>query len=434
MKEKISNIKKNKLIKNMFYILSGDGISALISVFCLSIVINSIGLEGNGKIILAQTYCYLFNDIFNFQAFNAIIKFLPYYIKSNNVIKLQENIKFSYILDIVTAIIGFIAGQSALSIISKILNWNGSVVIFARLYLFYILFNVTGTSIGLLRLYNKFKYITYTSVISNVVKLILYIVGLVLSLDTFYFLVVEFIWEILKNILLNIYTIKVLKDNNLKDWNKVKIRNNPEFLKFNFYSNLVSTMDLPIGHITSIIINQFLGVQELSIYKVFEKLGKILTKLCSAAGQALYPEISFRIAEKKYKEVKTLILKVFKVILLAGIIIIIGTLLSGEIWIEMFIPEGDKYIVILALYFMTLTITNAFMGMNHFYTAMGFIKYSLAIIPLVNIIYLMFLPYLLKNYSVLGLIIGFLLQGIMVILSKVIVIYMKFYKKQIRIT
>ena len=93
----IKKIKINNLMKNILVILSGDGFAAIISLLCISLTIKTIGMDENGKMLMAQTYCMLFNDIFNFQSFNSIIKFMPEYM-TTNLNKMKQIIKYSYFL------------------------------------------------------------------------------------------------------------------------------------------------------------------------------------------------------------------------------------------------------------------------------------------------------------------------------------------------
>lgn len=428
----IKKIKINNLMKNILVILSGDGFAAIISLLCISLTIKTIGMDENGKMLMAQTYCMLFNDIFNFQSFNSIIKFMPEYM-TTNLNKMKQIIKYSYFLELITAIIAFLFGNLLLSLIASFLNWNSDIINCTRIFIIYILFNLTGTSIGILRIYNKFKYISYNNIIINSIKLLLCIIGFINKFDMVYFLFIELIVSVFKNIILNISAFYVLHINKLNGWYKCKLVKNKEFFIFNLYSNLVSTLDLPIGHITSFIISSLLGFTELSTYKVFEKIAKIITKLCDATSQAIYPEISFIISQKKYDDAIILVRKIFLSIFTTGFLISIFSVITNKFWVGLFFENyNSKIIILLFIYFLVVTINNSFMGFNHLYTVMGYLKYSLVIIPIANIIYLVMLYNLTNKLSILGVIISVLLQGLMVVSMKYIVYKIKFKKIRLK--
>ena len=69
----MNNIVKNSIVRNIILLLKGNILASLIGLFNTMILVNSIGLENNGIIFMAQSYVMLFNTLFNFQSYSAII-------------------------------------------------------------------------------------------------------------------------------------------------------------------------------------------------------------------------------------------------------------------------------------------------------------------------------------------------------------------------
>ena len=70
-----SKIKSSNIIKNSIVIFSGQTVSSLISFFSSLMLLQLIGIYGNGVIAIVQSYSNIFNGLFNFQSYNAMIKF-----------------------------------------------------------------------------------------------------------------------------------------------------------------------------------------------------------------------------------------------------------------------------------------------------------------------------------------------------------------------
>ena len=106
---RLKNLLEDKLVRNFLNIFSGDAIGSVLSIISISFVTKGIGMEKYGFIVLIQGIASLVDGIFNFQSWQGFIKFFPETKGKDDQVK--KLIKFSYILDIVTAVIAFIIQQ-----------------------------------------------------------------------------------------------------------------------------------------------------------------------------------------------------------------------------------------------------------------------------------------------------------------------------------
>ncbi|SHI74476.1 lipopolysaccharide biosynthesis protein [Clostridium intestinale] len=432
MKDKFNQLKtkimQNRILKNLFIILTGDSLVSVIGIVNLTIAIWTIGLEGNGVIAIIQSYVLVFNDIFNFQSFNALIKFLPQYIENKNITKCKEIIKQSLILDISSAIIALIAGYICLSAVANFMNWDSEVVLYVKIYLITIIFNITGTAIGILRIFDKFTYTTYTGIITSIFKLGLYLIGFMMKMSFMYFIIVEVILESIRNISLLIFALKVLKQQKLNKFYRERLKFDREFFVFNVYSNIVFTIDVPVRYLTTFVINKYLGDSMTAIYKIFQKLGSIIEKLGSPLSQIIFPEMSIMVSKNDYDSTFKLNRKLTKVLLLAGSGILVGTALTYKLWMWLFIPDYNNYIIQLLLYFFMIVISYSAVGLHSLFITLGFIKYNFPILLVVNSLYLIILYYGVMYYTLTGVIVALILQTMMVVIAKIIILSRNNYK------
>ncbi|WP_338631221.1 lipopolysaccharide biosynthesis protein [Clostridium baratii] len=424
--------KKNKLVNNFAILLSGEGIISLISMLSLAIIIKAIGLELNGVILSIQTYCLLLNNIFAFKSFQALIKYVSVAIEEKKDDRTKSYILQSYVLDIISVVISVIVGFIFLNIYARFMGWDNSIIFYCKIYLLASLFQIQGTPIGILRTFNKFNYITYNNVFVSIIKLLLYIVGLFMGFGFGYFIIVEIINYILPNIILNVLSYKTLKYYNIEDFHSIKFKFDKEFFKFNFYSNISSTIDIPVGQLTTVLINKYLGFEQISIYKIFEKLSSIIGKLGSPLNQIIYPEMANKIAKKDYDSARKLNDKLMKYISLLGIVILIGVASTYRLWIWIFIKDYNAEIIIsLLIYLAYVVFTNATSGVHSLFMALNFIKYNIPILLIINILYLGILFIMIKNMGLLGVIISLFLQAISVVVIKLIIMNKNNYLEKV---
>ncbi len=424
----VDKIKNSRLLKHVITLLSGDALVSVLNIVNLLLVINTIGLSDNGKMVIIQTYVLLFNDIFNFQSFNALIKFMSEAIENKAVDKAKFFIKQALFLDITTAIIGTTFGYLLVEFIASFMNWESSIVLYIKIYMLFIIFNITGTAIGVLRFFNEFKVIVLTNLLAGILRTIAYFIGFMSKQEMLYFIIVELFFSITLNISLIFNAYRVLKKNNLNDFFKVKFYFHKEFFMFNLYNNLVLVLDIPRVHLSSLIISKVLGFSEVSILKVIDKICNVISKLGSPINQVIYPELSMMIAKNKFQEAKKLAYKITFGISSIGIA---GVLLLGfvSIFLGNVIEDVEIYRIPLLIGLTAAVLGTSSISIHNLFTALGLVKYDALIALVVNVFYIFVLLFFVKAIGVSGVYITNSIQVLAFIGVKVYLIK-KLYKNR----
>ncbi|WP_066874752.1 lipopolysaccharide biosynthesis protein [Clostridium mediterraneense] len=429
MYKKIKAIKENKLVKNFIVLLTGEGISSILSMLSVILIVKAIGLEGNGMILSIQAYCLLLTSIFGFKSFQALIKYISKEIQKENFEKVKNYIKQSYFLDIVAAVITMIVSFIFVNLYSKFMGWNNELLRYSYMFIVATVFQIQGTPIGILRIFDKFNYITYNNVIVSVLRVIFYLIGIFMGLKLNYFMYIELFLYVLPNITLNYLSYRTLKENKLQDFYKVKFKIDKNFFKFNFYSNISSTIDIPISHLTTIMINKYLGYSEISIYKIFEKIGSLIGKIGSPIGQIIYPELTEKISKKEYKKAKNMSDKLMYYIGGAGIVLTIFAYLTHKLWLWIFITDYGDYIYPLIIYLLFTVFINCTVGVHNLFLALNYIKYTIPILTIVNLVYLIIMYILITQIGLSGVIISLFLQAVIIVALKIIIMKKNSYEE-----
>lgn len=415
--EKLKNkLNSSSIISNIIILLKGNVLSSAIGLINTIILVKAIGLENNGVFFMAQSYAMLFNTLFNFQSYNAIIMFIPKVV-NNKCYKIENYLKQGFYLDFITAIIAIIIAFLMINPVSGFMKWDNNIRLYMYITCFIIIFRTTGTMLGILRVFNNFKYIALTSIIESFFRLTFFFIGYFYSYGLLYFLIIEVISSAVSMLSYIIFTIIVLKKEKLC-LKKVKTKWDKDFFKFNCYSNLESSLDLPIAQLTPFIINYLLGFSDIAIYKIVEKIGSIISKVTIPISQAIVPDISKLLASNDKDSAMNIHKNTKKIILILGIILIAFCIITSNLWIELFIPNTIYNKSVLVLYLIYLIYTNMNMAIHPVFTFMGYIKKNIPIICFSNFIYLILLIILAFKIGVIGVILARLIQSIIVIKLK----------------
>ena len=416
-------LRSNRMINSFIVLFTGDTISSALAIISTALIIKAIGLKDNGIILMVQTYALFFDQIFNFKIFEGLIKFLSKSIYNKNTNGAKSYIKQGFYLDFATAIIATIIGVLCINLGIKIMGWNNNIKPYLLIYMSTVLINVSGVCIGVLRIFNKFNYISYINVFTNLIRTLLFLFGLIFKLKFNFYFMVELISLLMKYILYMIFAYKTLKINKLHDFIKMPLKIEKDFLIFSINTNLASTLDLPVNTLTTFMMNKYLGFEAISIYKVFEKIGSLVGKFSSPLNQILYPELNKYVAIKDSKKAINLSKKIGIGIGLIGVLVLGLVVVSHKYWLYLLIPNYSIYFNSLCIYILFTVFTNATASVHSLFMALGYIKYVVPILLIINCTYIIILINLIKLSGLTGVIIALFLQALMVVFAKIFLMY-----------
>ncbi|WP_294095068.1 oligosaccharide flippase family protein [uncultured Cetobacterium sp.] len=415
---------KNKLIKNFLYLFSGTTLSSIIGIFNTALLVKALGLENNGIIFLGLSYAGFFNALFNFQSFEAVIKFLPNCMTKNNS-EGKNIIKQALYLDFITAIFALIVAIMFMRIAAEYLKWDLMTVKVAKILVYSIFFTIPGCFIGILRIFEKFKYMSMIELSLAISNTIIYSVGLFLNQELIYYVYGTIALSFINLLITMFLTYKTLKENEMHQLNIFKIKFQKEFIKFTIYTNLSSTLDLPIFQLTPFIINKYLGVSDVAVYKLLEKIGELIKRVTSIMGQSIMPEISKRLAKNDCAGAKRIGVKLGKIILSVGCLGIIFIALTKVFWLHWFIPNYLEYTSSLYFYVVFVVFTQTFIAQHPLFIYSGYVKENTLLLLIVNPFYIFLLFSLAKNFGLNGIIVSRIIQAGIIYIAKGVIFKLK---------
>lgn len=425
IKEKISKAFQNefwnKLVKNVMIVLIGNVGSSIINLFITIIMARFMGNATYGIFLIALQYMNLLDGILNFQSWAGVIKYGSEAIIEKREDKLASIFKCGFIIDIATAICGTIVALMILPIAAMIMKWNSNLTLLAAIFSIEILFHVEGTSIGILRLYNKFSHTAKQAIISAIIKFLL--VGIYLLVGGRSILVVTVLYvttDIIKHLILVVMAISVLKKkmglskvarSSLKILDKC-------FLKYTIWNNVSYSVDVPVKYFDVFIVSM-ISVDMVSIYKVFKQIIQVFSMLVNPVSQVVLPQFSELVAMKKTKTSLEKVLKLRNVILVAGTIVTVISLIFGKQVFKIILgTEYSKNLLLFEVMFITYILLMSYTAIHPFFAALGVAKVDFIYTVVSNVIYMIISIGLVKYFGIYSIILATAIQGLFLIVMK----------------
>ncbi|WP_419663321.1 polysaccharide biosynthesis protein [Desulfosarcina variabilis str. Montpellier] len=397
----------HRLFTNASVLFSGNVISSLIGIVSMAMTARSLGVEQYGILVLITTYVVIVDNLVNFQSWQAIIKYGSDALEQKSEKDFKALIKFGFLIDISTALLGTLIAISFALIVGKLKGWDDHIITMINVFSITILFNLKGVPIAILRLFNKFHKIANQKVFSAVIKLLGITIAYFFGVGIWSFLLIFILCDIIGKLILIYFAYNELVKRRYHNFMLSKSRNISDkfsgIWKFAWTSNIHSSVRLSISEIDIVIIGAMVGASNAGLYKIVKKIGSTLMKLSSPLYQAIYPEIAKSISASDYCNTVNLILSPMKIItILAGFLLLLFlitgktliTLILGAEYIGAYLPTM-LYLIGSCIAIITFSFQPTMLSLNK-------AQLSLLILLFTSLIYLVFVYFLVNRIGIIG--------------------------------
>jgi O-antigen/teichoic acid export membrane protein len=387
----------DRIQKAFKVLLSGTLILSFMGVVNTLMIAKDIGSELFGVFAILTSYSLIIDKLVNFQSWQGFIKYSTGYINDTNDIIDIDGIhrvtNSCFILDLITALLGFIIGIMLLPYLISYFSWDEVIDLDVRalyFFMFSMLFKFSSFSLGIFRIFDRhnlqIKSNFYAILIRSIVISTLYFYDSKIE----YYLVTWAITESLLNLTLTINALKYL---NKKSGRAFSFRNglvkNNNLYKFVAWTNLSSIIDLPAKELDVMLVGILTNDKEAGFYKLAKQCMTLIGRLASPLYQVVYPIQVKYINNGDYKLALILSGKISKQIAIAAPIIITISYLFGPELIDKYMGEtyiGLGMIAVIAIGVKSLDVI--FTTYHSLFIAFGYVKLNAFILVIANIIML----------------------------------------------
>lgn len=411
IKKKMVSIKKEpfygKLIDNALISLVGEGGASVISLVTTILLIRLIGSPNYGIMTVAYAFVMVVDTLVNFQCWKGMITFGGRAMEEGDYGLLQSYIKVGTLIDVVTAILGALIAFSAACILGMGGKWNADTLQAIQWFSLIVLFNFSGTSVGIIRLFNVFKIFSVFRIVHASLKLLGVIVAcFILDLGLKGAVLAFVFGEVLGYLFLLVkFLILIHKDQrvSIKGIVKSPVRGVwKEFFGFTFWTSLTASVDIPVQELDVIILS-VVSYEAVAVFKVYKQIAQALNKLTTPLTQAILPQFSEMVARGEeaqcYDYMISIRNKSFKILFPGVAVLGAGSLLVMHFWLgDLYVSFWYALIFLLAARAYALSYT----AINPLVIAVGEVKRVFWYTLFANIVFLILSFLLVRKLSILG--------------------------------
>lgn len=380
-----------KLAKNVSTIVVGQGGASALNMVTTFLSAGFLGAAGYGSLMIGQTFMQAVDAFLNFQSWQGVIRYGSICQERRDDAGLAATIKADFFVDIASALMGCAVAFAIVPLVSSLLGWDDVSTLAATIFCFEIAVHVEGTPTGVLRLFDKFKYVAIHAVAVSALKLVLvaavfYAVGPNVAAIAFAYCAAD----VLKSVSLFAIALFVVgKRVGLKGVAAARRRDLPRgFFSFTMWSNLAATADAPIQYFDVFFLSM-LSSEVVGVFKFFKQLLSAFTLLSTPVQQAIMPQLAELMAkgqdDQAFAVVKKIERMVFKVVAPCAALAIIAVPPALSFFMD---PVYGGYWHLFATLAALTVVSITFSALHPCFTAYGLSKQSAGITLLANVIYL----------------------------------------------
>ena len=305
-----------KVLKNAGILLSGNIGANIFGLLSVAIFTHSQGAKIFGYYVLFLAFIEIVDKIFNFQTWQAFIKFATDFQVKNEHHNVMMLLKYSFLVDLISLIVATIV---ALVLSNYAMNFFDipkeyySLLLLMSLTIF---FKITEISTGVFRLYDRFKVQAKIAVYSSAIKFVMFALVALVSPSFEMFVYATVLAQFITMMMKYFYAKSVLNEHNITIVEILKEKVNMLLLKelkiFSFivYNNFDIAVRMVSRQLDTVILGKLYGAEIVGIYKIAKEVANLIAKLTDPVYQAIYPEFAKMLANGKKLEAKQMAIKI----------------------------------------------------------------------------------------------------------------------------
>ncbi|MFQ5468325.1 MAG: lipopolysaccharide biosynthesis protein, partial [Kiloniellaceae bacterium] len=302
-----------RMFKNAGILLGGKTMAGLLELAAFAITARALEPASFGILIVILTYARLIAGLTKFQSWQAVIRYGAGCLEQDRRDDFQGLIKFTALLDVGSAIVGAAIVLAAAPLAGQWLGWDADTLPLAMLGSLLVLFTISATPTGILRLFDRFDLLAAQSTVTPTLRLLGSAMAYVLDAGLAGFVVAWIASGIAGRLALVVLGWRELARQGLiagMTWSLRRlVKPHPGLWRFVWSANLSVTLNMVTERARPLIVSWILGPAAVALFEVARRFADAIIKPARHLGQSIYPELARLASQGAGKPLRKLVLR-----------------------------------------------------------------------------------------------------------------------------
>lgn len=161
-----------RVLANLGLLVGGKSVSGLLGLGYLALTVRTLGVETFGVLVIIHTVVEITQALVKFQSWQPILRYGTAALQDGRLHDLRRLVLFCLRLDVSSAVAGTMAAAATFWLVGTQLGIPSDAIPAATLYSGSLLFMITSTPVGVLRLFDRFKLVVLEDNVEALVRLL----------------------------------------------------------------------------------------------------------------------------------------------------------------------------------------------------------------------------------------------------------------------
>lgn len=332
-----------RLLGNLGHLLRGRGIAAIMLLATTALMARALGPAEFGLVILIHTYAILVRGLLNVKQFLGLIQHGVPALDAGDLPLLRRLTAVCWKIDRITCIAATAIAACVAPLVGPYLGMDEQNVIILTIYSLVLLSTGNRTSLGILRLYDRFDVLGNKEIVGPAIRLTGVTIGWWLNSSMEVFVIVFAVSYVAEELYLNWsgwreYRLRVGPPAESESPRDAKLAEFPGLKGFLWITYWQSNVDLIPKHGSILLAGLLLGPTEAGLLRLARQFSTLLSKPAGLIRQVVFPDLtrSWNHGSADFK------LIIYRTAMLAGsvgaVFVIVGHL-YGETLLDVFVGK-----------------------------------------------------------------------------------------------
>lgn len=284
-----------RVLANAGTLLGGRTVNALVGLAYIALTARGLGAVQLGMLVLINAFAQFLGDVAKFQSWQTVLQYGTGPLLQGDRSRFQQVLRFTLLLDLIGAAVGVSLGVSGALLLGGALGWPRELAPAAALYALSIAMMTSATAVGLLRLFDRFRFLAAEQAVSSAVRLVGCAVAFALhapiggflaawaagTVASFLYVIGVAWWDLARRKLLDGFTFRGPLSEGL-----------PGAWRFAWATNFNGSLDTAFTQVITLVVGAVLGPAQAALWRVGRQVADGMAKPAKLLVPALYPELA----------------------------------------------------------------------------------------------------------------------------------------------
>ena len=285
-----------RLLKNSSYLFSANVITSGLGFVQSIIVARALGVSHYGVLALVTTYVATIRQLVDFRVWETVIKYVSEFWVQGDTARAMATVKLAYWIDFLTGVLAFGIAVLGAPLAAKFLHQPLLTELAWIVALSSLFATINGTSSAILRVFDRFKWISIGEVVGGGVSLGLVGLMVLLGYGLRGIVMASVMTALVVTAVFSFFSLKVIRSNmwHVRREGKISLLRARfrEMAWFLFHTNLSAFWGMIIRRFDILILGHFRSSTEVGYFKLAKNFVSLIAKIHDPLYNSIFPEIS----------------------------------------------------------------------------------------------------------------------------------------------